>query len=69
MQHKVLRGWCVQLTNVLDTNNDEGISLCTQKIQETLELLTKEEQQEVLQDTDLKGFLESFGEFKKFIKE
>jgi hypothetical protein len=76
LKHKVLRGWCIELSRVIDSNREalgesdsEAFDICVSKIKEVLGLLTKEEQQEILQDTDLKGFIESFGEFKKLIKE
>jgi hypothetical protein len=68
LKHKVLRGWCVEFAKSIDGENEAGFDMCTSKIKKVLEALTKEEQQEILQDTDLKGFLESFGEFKKLLK-
>jgi hypothetical protein len=68
LQHQVLRGWCIELAKSIDGENEAGFDICVSKIKEVLGLLTKEEQQEILQDTDLKGFLESFTQFKKLIK-
>jgi hypothetical protein len=69
LKHKVLRGWRIELTRAIDNeSDDDSFDMCVSKIKEVLGLLTKEEQQEILQDTDLKGFLESFTQFKKLIK-
>jgi len=71
LKHKVLRGWCIELTKVIDyenTGSKKSVDYCKEQIKDCLNMFSKSDQQEILQDTDLKGFLESFGEFKKLIK-
>lgn len=69
IKHKVLRGWCNELTKAIDYKADELFQACVDRIVTTLKELTREEQQAIFaKDNDLRTFIESFGTLKALVK-